>query len=490
MNLTDERLKQLDDPSLSRDQHALLRCRIAAEFIHTGQYELACEALDQFWPGLGEHPETGKLPQTTRAEILLRCGTITSFLGSARQVSGSQEKAKDLLFEALRIFKSHRLHTKVSEVHYELATCYWKTGAFDESRIVLEEALKGLEDAELKSKILIRRSCIEALTGRYHDAFQVLKEAQDFFEGCNDAIKGRWHGQMGLALRMMGSAEGQADYFDRAIIEYTAAIFHYEQAGHERYCARNLNNLAFLLYKLGRYEEAHQHLNNAAEIFKRDPGDLAQVNETRARVLIAEQRYKEANQLIGGVIQTLQKGEETALLADALRVQGIVWARLGAHESSIHILNHATTIAVDAGAFASAANATLTLIEEHGSRLTKRELYPIYKRADELLKKSQDAEDVARLRECARIVTKRLQGPQLADKGFNLKKTVRAYEADFIEQALEQAGGSVTKAAKLLGYGHHGSLINILKTRHKNLLPKRKPVSRRRRVIAKEKESG
>lgn len=486
MNLTDERLKQLDDPSLSRDQHALLRCRIAAEFIHTGQYELAREALGNFWPGIGERPETGKLPQTTKAEILLRCGSITSFLGSAQQVSGSQEKAKDLLSEALRIFKSHRLHTKVSEAQYDLAVCYWRMGAFDESRIVLKEALKDLEDIELRAKILIRYSCVEVWTGRYHDALEVLKEAQDFFEGCNDAIKGRWYGQMGLVLRRLGSTEGRPDYFDRAIMAYTAAILHYEQAGHERYCGNNLNNLAFLLYKLGLYKDAHQHLDRAAEIFKNDPGNLAQVNETRASVLIAEQRYKEANQLIGNVVQTLQKGEEYALLADALRVQGVVWARLNAHESSIHILKHAITVATDAGAFASAANATLTLIEEHGTRLTKRELYTVYKRADELLKKSQDAEDVARLRECARIVTKRLQGPQLGDKGFTLKKAIHAYEAEFIENALEQSGGMVTQAAKLLGYEHHGSLISLLKNRHKNLLSKRSPISSRRKSVFKE----
>lgn len=395
-----------------------------------------------------------------------------------------------MLFDAFNIFKSHRLQTKAAEAQYEIAVCYGKMGAFDECRIVLQEALKGLEEAELKAKILIRRSCIEFLTGRYHDALEVLKEAQNFFEGCHDAIKGKWHGQMGLVLEMLGSAEGRSDYFDRAIMAYTAAIYHYEQAGHERYCARNLNNLAFLLYKLGRYQEAYENLDRAAEIFKSDPGDLAQVNETRARVFIAEERYKEANQLIGRVIQTLQKGEEYALLADALTVQGVVWAHLGAHESSINILKQSVSIATDAGAFTQAANAALTLIEEHGSRLHKRELYIMYHRADAFLKESQDAEDVARLRECARTVNKRLLGPQLGDKGFRLKKAAREYEADFIEQALEQSGGSVTRAAKLLGYEHHGSLINLLKSKHKHLLPKRRPASNRRRTIMKETESG
>jgi tetratricopeptide (TPR) repeat protein len=99
---------------------------------------------------------------------------------------------------------------------------------------------------------------------------------------------------------------------DRAIIEYTAAIYHYEQAQHERYGAANENNLIFLLYKLGRYEQAHEHLDRARRVMVRfkDAGLLAQVDETRARVFVAEQKYREANGVLDGVIQTLEKGGE------------------------------------------------------------------------------------------------------------------------------------------------------------------------------------
>src|SRR5947209_1969126 len=156
MTLADERLKELDNPSLTENERILMRCRVAADFIHTGQYEAAREALGELWRGVGERPDVKKLPPVTAAEVLLQCGTLTGWLGSVRSVEGAQEKAKDLLTEALRKFRSQGQRKKVSEAQYELGICYWRLGAFDEARVVLDEALKRLRDAdtELKAKIL------------------------------------------------------------------------------------------------------------------------------------------------------------------------------------------------------------------------------------------------------------------------------------------------------------------------------------------------
>lgn len=49
MTLADERLKELDNPSLTTDERALLRCRVAADLIHAGQYEAARESLGELW---------------------------------------------------------------------------------------------------------------------------------------------------------------------------------------------------------------------------------------------------------------------------------------------------------------------------------------------------------------------------------------------------------------------------------------------------------
>jgi tetratricopeptide (TPR) repeat protein len=490
MTLADERLKELDNPSLTENERVLRRCAVASDLIHKGKYEAACEALGELWLGIGQRPPVSNLPPAVDAEVLLWCGTITRHLGNVRNVAGAQEQAKDMLSEAQRKFRAQGMASKVSETQYELAMCYWWLGQHDEARVVLQEALKPLADAdiELKAKILIRRTIVETWENRYYEALSVLKEAEPVFKSGNNALKGRWHGQMALVLIRLALVEGNTDYADRAIIEFEAAIFHYEQAGHERYCALNLNNLAMTLYKLGRYREAHEHLDRAQFIFTRlrDAGNLAQVDETRARVLVAEKKYREADRIIAGVIKTFEAGGESALLTDALAVQGVVWARLGGFDGSINILKRAIEVAQHSGALTQAGHAALTLIEEHGAtwRLAESELAKVYERANELLKDTQDAEDIKRLRACALIVIKRLSGMQVRDPNFSFYGAVHELEARLIEQALEAEGGSVTRAAKRLGMKRQ-TFAQMLNMRHKKLFDKRTPPEKRLKSIIK-----
>ena len=135
----------------------------------------------------------------------------------------------------------------------------------------------------------------------------------------------------------------------------------------------------------------------------RDAGSLAQVDETRARVLVAERRYRDAHRTLAGAVKTLEQGDESALLAEALTVQGVVWARLWLYEESINVLQRAAELAESVGALTSAGLAVVTLIEEHGAtwRLSPDEVYESYMRAEKLLKVTQEAEDAARLRACA-----------------------------------------------------------------------------------------
>jgi tetratricopeptide (TPR) repeat protein len=364
--------------------------------------------------------------------------------------------------------------------------CYFRNGAYDEARVLFDAALNGLENAELQAKVLIRRTIIEIWLGKYHEAWKTLEEAQVFFDGCSDAVKGRWHGQMALILRKLATAEGRADYADRAIIEFTAAIYHYEQAKHERYCAINLNNLAMLLYKTERFDEAREHLDRSQKIVEQlnDVGLLAQMEETRARVLLAEECYLEAQQVIVGVVDIFEKSGEHALLTDALTIKATAQARLRDYQNSLETFRYAIKIAENAGAFSNAGRSALSMIEEHGKRLSERELYRVYDRADRWLAVTQDAEDIARLRACARIVIKKLFGSEL-DEDFAFYETVLQYEARFIEQALREEKGSVTRAARRLGITHQ-RLVAILKSRHKNILGKRKPAMKRS-IIRKSK---
>jgi tetratricopeptide (TPR) repeat protein len=488
MTLADERLKELDNPSLTETERVILRCSVAADLTQKGQYEAAREALGGLWPGIGERPEVKHLPPEVAAEVLLRCGALSGLIGGARGVAGAQDRAKDLLSEAARQFRSQRRGWKAAEAQCELGACYWRLGAYDEARLVLQEALTPLTtaDVELKARIHIRRSIVEQCEGKFYDALSILKEAEPVFASADDALKGKWHGEMAMVLDMLATMERNADRFDHAVIEYTAAIYHFERAKHERYSATNLNNLAMLLHKLGRYRDAHENLDRAGAVLRRlnDAGLLAQVDETRARVFIAEKKYGEADRVITRAVEKLERGGASALLADALTVQGVARARLADNEASISILRRAADVAEVAGAHTNAGLATLALIEEHGAGrlLTVGEVYKAYQRADRLLKDTQDADDVTRLRVCARITMRRLAGVQPHDKTYSFFSAVHEFEAKIIEQALDEAGGSVTRAAKLLGLTHQ-TLGTILSQRHKQLAGKRTTRSKRLRSI-------
>ena len=137
-------------------------------------------------------------------------------------------------------------------------------------------------------------------------------------------------------------------------------------------------------------------------------------------MLVAERRYRNAERTLAGALTTLERGDESAPLAEALTLQGVIRARLGTYQASVNVLRRAAEMAESVGAQATAGQAVLSLIEEHGAtwRLRPAEAFESYLKADMLLKDTQDAEDVARLRACAPVVMKRLTTVRLGDKNF------------------------------------------------------------------------
>jgi len=409
MTLAETLLRQLDNPKISRDERALLRCQLAEELELRGQYEAARNALGELWQGIGQYPVLEGLVDLTAAEVLLRVGTLSGWLGSASQLEGAQEVAKDLISQSTTRFESLEETTKAAAARSELALCYWRAGAFNEARTLLEDVLSHLTetDTELRSKTLLRRVMVDFSTSRFNDALSILSNAAvTFEESKNHVLKGRFHGLFALVLRRLAVAERRQDYTDRAIIEYTAAIYHFEQARHIHYRAIAENDLGFLLYTIGSYEDAHAHLDRARRAFVnlKDSGMIAQVDETRARLLVAQGRSKEAEKVIRESVRLLERGDEQSLLAESLTTQGIVLARRGHFDQSQAVLQRAMDVARQAGALEYAGRAALTFLEEHGERIKDARRREVYTLADEWLSKTQDAEDISRLRACVQRV--------------------------------------------------------------------------------------
>ncbi len=486
MTLAETLLSELENRVLSRDERAQLQCRIAADFEHRGQYESARDALGELWNGIGERPALEELSEMTAAEVLLRVGSLSGYLGSIQQIEGSQDAAKDLISESIDRFESLGEATMVATAQSEIAFCYRRAGAHDEARVLYNEALKRLtndKEKELRAKILLRLAVVESFCGRYNDSLRILTDSAKLFEESNnDALKGKFHNDLAGVFTCLSMAERRPDYTDRAIIEYTAASHYFEQAGHISYCASAESNLGFLLYTIGRYEEAHQHLNSARRLFAdvQNKGRIAQVDETRARVLLAQGKMHGAESAIREAVRVLSKGGEQGILAEALTTQGRILSKRGNFIESLNTLRRAADLAETAGAVEDAGRALLSLIEEHADHLAEYELLETYERADNLLRATQDARTIKRLRSCSvRIVSaRRASLPQRRVHSlvnfwanFNLNEKVRTYEARYVRRALIDGQGSVTRAARLLGLHHHATLAAMLdeRGRHKDL---------------------
>jgi CheY-like chemotaxis protein len=500
MTLAETLVKQLENPALSRDERVQLQCQIAADFEHRGQYNAARDALGELWQGVGKRPALEGLSEFTAAEILLRAGTLSGWLASAAQDQAAQSAAKDLISESITRFEALGELIRAAAAQSDLGYCYWREGAYDEGRVFYAEALQKLtdkDDPELRAKILIRSVLVESCSGRYTDALRLLTDSAKLFEDSNnDTLKGKFHNDLAGVLTCLSRAERRMDYIDRAIIEYTAAAHHFEKAGHTSYHASAENNLGFLQYTIGRYEEAHEHLNAARRLFAdvQNKGRIAQVDETRARVLLEQGKLRGAESAIREAVRVLSTGGEQGLLAEALTTQGCVLSKLGNFVESLNTLRRAADLAEEAGAVEDAGRALLSLIEEHADRISEDELLETYERAHNLLQETQDAEMIKRLRACSvRIVLARratlLQRRvrSLADfwANFNLNERVRTYEARYVRQALIDGEGSVTRAARLLGLQHHGTLAAMLDEggRHKDLAYLRTPPETRRQSI-------
>jgi DNA-binding NtrC family response regulator len=443
MTLAETLLRQLNNPKLSSDECAILRCQLAEELEHRGQFEAARNALGDFWQGVGNRPSLEGLSALRSAEVVLRTGTLSGWLGSASQVVGAQEAAKDLIGESISLFEGIGEVNKANSARSELALCYWREGAFDEARILLEDVISHTSprDTELKARTLLRRVLVEFSTSRFHDALSILIEAAPIFEASKDhVLKGRFHGQLALVLKRLGLAECRQDYLDRAVIEYTAASYHFEQAEHIGFRARDENNLGNLLLTLGRYDEATIHLDRARRMLVslKENGIVAQVDDTRARLLLAQGRNAEAEVVIRGAVRTFERGGEQSLLAESLTTQGVVLARLGRFDESRAVLERAMEVAERAGALVYAGRGALALLEEHADRLGMERARSVYMMADEWLARTQDAEDSSRLRACARRV--------VTPKARNVNE--RAATLSFIH-ASEQIKELLEKARRL-----------------------------------------
>jgi tetratricopeptide (TPR) repeat protein len=461
--------------------------------IEKGEYQAAAEALGELWLGVGGKPELDGYEPFDQAEILFAVGTLTGRLGNSNQTKESQEQAKNLLSESVVLFAQMGELDRQARAQSELGVCYWRMGEFEEARTVLKDALQlALHiSAFTEWKLIQNLVNVELYTHNYRVAEQLLSYVEHLAVGLpDDTLRGNFYFHRAVALKRIGEEESLTVYLTRALVDYQEALAFYEKAGHLPYCASSHNNMGFVLGKLGRYEEAHEQVDEAFRMFTAlgSKGNAASAHDTKAQIYLAEGRLAKAEQAALASAELLRGGDEYSLMAGSLVTLGVVYARRGSWARSRRIFEDAYLAANYVGDKGGAGDALLAWLEELGGEMLSEGFTEVYRRAEELLRDSPRTSVQRRLREAAR---KKFQAegeaffslsplpPEKEEEkvnwaGFSINRAVKELEERYIILALKEAGGMVSRAAQLLGISHQ-NLSTKLQTRHRNLVHARKP---------------
>ena len=482
---------KLHTSHLSVNEEALLRCQTALELKDKGNYRGAQGAMGHLWTRVGDRPDIGSLHPSVAAEVLLCAGMLTSWIGSKERIEDAQELAKNLITESIGFYESIGDIKKVSAARVEIAYCYWCEGSLDEARITFKDCLVKLtSEGNTRARALLGLAVVEWSASRYDSAFQLLTDnASLFAKITNRTIKGAYHSQVAMVLRLLAMPHNKDQYLRRAVNEYQQADYNFKLARNNVFRADVKNNVGNLLRQLSRFKEAQKYLDEARRlaISIKDKVRTAQIDDTRAQVFIAQNKLKEAEAIVKVAVCVLEKSGHQCLLADTLITHGIALAQLKQFDRAQFTFQKAIEVAHQVGALNKAGLAALTMIEEL-DELSPDASYAAYERASEWLSTSQSQDILLRLNAAAKKIFAKLSRElnaedltaSLTNRACDLHAEVLKFEGRIIRQALAQSNGSVTRAALLLGLSYQG-LAYIIASRHTDLLKERSPVRRRSR---------
>lgn len=429
-----------------------------------GEYGKAHALLSDFSSAIGEWPNVDGLPLHLQAAVLLRVGVVAGWVGSAEAIEGAGHFAVELTNAASGLFKKLALNEQAGECHLELGWHLWRAGKFEEASDEYKNALNLLPETAFRliAKTYLRQGIVHRSTHLYQDALAILERAVPVFEKLEpaDILRGGFHNERALVLKNLATSENRNDYLNRALSEYSTALFHVKKARHNGHCAVIENNIGNVHIQLRQFPKAFAHLERAGKLFKAlgDVRTFAQVEETRAQALIEQGHYAEAERVIGGTIRTLERACEQSLLCETLITIATAQARQGKADKAYSNLVRAVTEASLINDRANAGRAWLIALEEAATlSLSDEQRRSALTEAASLLEDSQDPKIQSRLLSCAINLATQQMSPRIDNpapeqiQGVPLKEAVRRFKAGYIRQALNEANGNRSAAARILG---------------------------------------
>jgi tetratricopeptide (TPR) repeat protein len=206
---------------------------------------------------------------------------------------------------------------------------------------------------------------LERHAGRFHDALERLSEAAVTSGPLGPWATGRCHLEFASTYRHLASLENSYSYYDSAQKYYHEALREFEAIGNHRLSAITENNLGYMLIDMDQLDQAEVHLLRAIAMLAgfNDKVRGAQVNDTLARLHVAQGRYDLAARAAQLAVSVLEEGDEDALLAEALTTVGLILCKMERYREAKGMLNRAHRVAERCGDAEGAGRAVVILGE-------------------------------------------------------------------------------------------------------------------------------
>lgn len=407
------------------------------------------------------------------ADSLMAQGFVTYWL--ARTESGYEYgDAQDLLTKAARLFLEQGNEDRSLLAGVWVGLCYWRKGQMNEALVWLTRSAQASAD-RIRFIALLNLSVIHTEQRHWRLGLETLAAAQKSFEAePHLSRRGKFFQQRGLCYKQAFQETANPESLDAALLDYEAANDHYEQAGNVRFEAAISNNVASLCRVARQFNRAHANADRSITLYERigDRSNLAQAKDTKANILLDEDRLLRAKRYADQSVALL-RNHDPAWVTTPLVTRAKIFCRLGQCSAAQRDFEEAIAIAESAEDYTRAAAIYLEQAETLAGYISIQALAGIFARIHEV--------SPSRTAEVASRVLRVASSPDLHSLR-DLKCAEMKTEKEMILRALESEGGSVTRAAKLLGKTH-GGLTHIIKTRHPELLSHCRPITPRRRSV-------
>ncbi len=428
-----------------------------------GDLRQAIDLLAPYWTGFDSEIKLPSLSDVEAANLLLRIGSVVSAFGNAEQIKNSQEKSRGLLSRAEDIFDDLEDSEGKAQCQNKTGITYWRNGDLETAQIYFRESLFYARSDESKAIANLNIGMIESLSFRYSSALKFYEKAYQFIGKISVFTEAKIRNGMGLVYKDIGKSLSKTErvaYFDKAIIEFEGALICYEEVQNRRSMILARNNIGFLYYSIGLYDEALRVLkiaeSQAQEI--QDKNHLSIVSDTLARAWIAKGNYRRATEIAAASVRYLESFENSNLLATALITYGTALAGGGEMEKAKSAFCQAEEVAAFIQDFPLAHAARLFALREMFSEYNPKERLSSYLDAVKHLSGSQEKDISDALGEIAAKIEREIETPApesetkpLLQEPVSLDEKLKDVSREYMEAAIRQTGGNQSQAAALLG---------------------------------------